>query len=81
MKTAADLPMGRSMNNTQQPPALPPALTTEQIALLARHASERAELDGRQHNERVRLLERQRAESLASSSPAPLAVQGASPAS
>jgi hypothetical protein len=62
--------------NTQQ---MPRALTKEQIALLARHASERAELDGRQHNERVELLERQRAESLASGPAAPVAVQESTP--
>jgi hypothetical protein len=49
---------------------MPRALTKEQIALLARHAFERAELDGRQHNERVEMLERHRAEAAASSSPA-----------
>ncbi len=51
------------MNN--QPTALPRALTKEQIALLARHAAERAELDGRHHNERVEQMERHRAEAIA----------------
>jgi hypothetical protein len=63
------------MNN--QPPGMPRSLTKEQIALLARHAFERAELDGRQHNERVELLERHRAEALASGAAAAPLVPGA----
>lgn len=45
-----------------QPPTPPRALTKDQIALISRHASERAELEATQHNERVALQERQRAE-------------------
>jgi hypothetical protein len=50
-----------------QPP--PRVLTKEQIALLARHAAEGAELQARQHNERVELLERQQAEAIAVAGP------------
>jgi len=43
-------------------PAPPARLTPETIAILSRHASERAELEANQHNDRVELVERQRAE-------------------
>lgn len=46
----------------QQPAPTLRALTKEQIALVSRHASERAELDAHQHNERVAMQERQQAE-------------------
>jgi hypothetical protein len=52
-----------------QPPPRPRALTKEQIALLSRHAAEGAELQARQHNERVELLERQQAEAQAAAGP------------
>jgi hypothetical protein len=52
-----------------QPPPRPRALTEEQIALLARHAAEGAELQARQHNERVELLARQQAEAQAAAGP------------
>ncbi len=47
---------------SQQPPAIPRPLTKDQIAILSRHASERAELEAEQHNARVAMQERQRAE-------------------
>lgn len=50
---------------SQQPPPIPRPLTKDQIAILSRHASERAELEAEQHNARVALQERQRAEIVA----------------
>lgn len=47
---------------TNQQPQPPRALTKDQIAIVSRHASERAELEALQHNERVALQERQRSE-------------------
>ena len=49
------------MKQDQQQPR-PRPLTKEQIAIVSRHAAERAELDAHQHNERVAMGERQEAE-------------------